>query len=107
MKLLRYKDVLALTKEKIDEAKAPFRAKEMRKRAELSQIELESKIATCEQRISEECSKYPINFERLTETMDELSLTEHRLQQLIKIIDEMFGTDDPHGSKPRAIGKAA
>jgi hypothetical protein len=106
MKLLRYKDVLALTKEKLDEAKAPFRAKEMRKRAELTQIELESTIAACEQRLSEECSKYPINFERLADTMDELRLTEHRHNQFTQIIHEMFGTEQPDPAKPRAV-KAA
>lgn len=106
MKLLRYKDVLALTKEKLDEAKAPFRAREMRKRAELSQIELESKIAAYEQRVQEECSKYPINFERLADTMDDLRLTEHRHTQFTRIIDEMFGNDD-NPKHPRAIAKAA
>jgi hypothetical protein len=91
MSLLKYKDVLAMAKEKINEAKAPFRAKEMSKKAELEVCKLESTIADREQKINELSSEYPINFDRLIDALDELELTRRRKEQFEKIIAEMFG----------------
>ena len=43
MALLKYKDVLVLCKDKIKEAMAPLRAREMRKKAELEVCKIESR----------------------------------------------------------------
>lgn len=93
MTLMKYKDVLALAKEKINEAKAPFRAREMSKKAELEVCKLESTIADREQRIHELSSEYPINFDALIDALDELELTRRRKDQFQQIITEMFGAD--------------
>lgn len=90
MSLMKYKDVLALGKEKINEAKAPFRAREMSKKAELEVCKLESTIADREQKIHELCSKYPIDFDQLINALDELELTKRRKKQFEQIIVEMF-----------------
>lgn len=90
MPLIKYKDILVLAKEKITEAMAPLRAREMRKKAELEMCKLESTIAEMEQKIQEHASKYPINFDNLIDSMDELELTLRRQEQFGKIIDEMF-----------------
>ncbi len=91
MSLMKYKDVLALAKEKINEAKAPFRAREMSKKAELEVCKLESTIADREQKIHELSSEYPINFDKLIDAIDDLDLTQRRKDQFERIIDEMFG----------------
>ncbi len=91
MSLMKYKDVLALAKEKINEAKAPFRAREMSKKAELEVCKLESTIADREQKIHELCSEYPIDFDKLINALDELELTKRRKEQFEQIIQEMFG----------------
>lgn len=91
MALLKYKDILVLAKEKIAEAMAPLRAREMRKKAELEACKLESVIAEKEQKIQEYASAYPIDFDRLIDAIDELELVKRRKDQFDKIINEMFG----------------
>lgn len=91
MSLLKYKDVLVLCKEKVKEAMAPLRAREMRKKGELEVCKIDSEIAEKEQKIQEYASEYPINFEKLLDALDELELIKRRKEQFEKIIDEMFG----------------
>lgn len=91
--LLKYRDVLTLCKEKVKEAMAPLRAREMRKKAELEICKLESTIAEKEQKIQEHASQYPIDFDKLIDAIDELELTKRRKEQFEKIIEEMFGDD--------------
>lgn len=91
--LMKYRDILSLAKEKVAEAKAPLRAKEMRKKAELEVCKLESTIADREQKIQDLSSEYPINFENLLDAIDELELTQRRKEQFEKVILEMFGEE--------------
>lgn len=91
MSLLKYKDVLILCKDKIKEAMAPLRAREMRKKGELEVCKIDSDIAEKEQKIQEYASEYPINFDKLIDALDELELVKRRKEQFEKIIDEMFG----------------
>ena len=91
MSLLKYKDVLILCKEKVKEAMAPLRAREMRKKGELEVCKIDSDIAEKEQKIQEYASEYPINFDKLIDALDELELTKRRKEQFEKIIGEMFG----------------
>ncbi len=93
MSLMKYKDVISLTKDKINEAKAPFRVREMRKKAELEVCKLESIIADREQKIDDISCEYPLDFDRLIECMDELDLTKRRKEQFEQIISEMFGEE--------------
>ena len=93
MSLMKYKDLLVLCKEKIQEAMAPLRAREMRKKGELEVCKIDSLIAEKEQKIQEYASQYPICFDRLIDALDELELTKRRKEQLEKIIAEMFGDE--------------
>ncbi len=94
MSLLKYKDVLILCKDKIKEAMAPLRAREMRKKGELEICKIDSTIAEHEQKIQEYASEYPINFDKLIDAIDELELVKRRKEQFEKIIEEMFGEDE-------------
>ena len=93
MSLMKYKDMLVLCKEKINEAKAPLRAKEMRKKAELEVCKLESVLADREQKINELSSEYPVKFDALLDAIDELELTQRRKEQFERVITEMFGEE--------------
>lgn len=93
MALLKYKEILVLAKDKIKEAMAPLRAKEMRKKGELEACKLESIIAEKEQKIQEYASDYPIDFDKLIDAIDELELVKRRKDQFDKIISEMFGEE--------------
>lgn len=90
MALLKYRDVLILCKEKVKEAMAPLRSREMRKKGELEVCKIDSSIAEMEQKIQELASEYPINFDKLIDALDELELTRRRKEQFEKIIGEMF-----------------
>ncbi len=93
MSLMKYKDILVLCKEKINEAKAPLRAREMRKKAELEVCKLESVLADREQKINELSSEYPVKFDALLDAIDELELTQRRKEQFERVIAEMFGDE--------------
>jgi hypothetical protein len=90
---MKYKDVLMLAKEKIQEAMAPLRAREMRKKGELEICKLDSIIADKEQYIQEYASRYPIDFDKLLDAIDDLELTQRRKEQFEKILIEMFSDE--------------
>lgn len=93
MSLMKYKDVLVLAKEKIQEAMAPLRAREMRKKGELEICKLDSTIAEKQQKIQECASRYPIDFHQLLDSLDDLELTQRRKEQFEKVLAEMFGEE--------------
>lgn len=90
MALIKYKELLVLAKDKIHEAMAPLRAREMRKKGELEVCKLDSTIAENEQKIQQYASEYPINFDKLIDALDELDLVKRRKEQFETIINEMF-----------------
>ena len=90
MKLLSYKEYLAMSKEKINETLAPVRAMKARKQAELKVAEMDEKIASQEARIQEYCTRQDLDFESILNSLDELALMERRKGQLVKIIESMF-----------------
>lgn len=90
MKLTHYKKILGMAKEKVQEALAPVRAMEMRKKAELEMCQIEGKLLELEQKQQEECSKYPVNFDALIKIIDEYGLLERRMKQYGDIIKQMF-----------------
>ncbi len=93
MAMLKYKELLSMAKDKVTELMAPMRSNEMRKRAELEICKLESTIAEKEQKIQELASKYPIDFDKMLDAIDEVDLIKRRQQQFETIIAEMFSDD--------------
>lgn len=85
-----YKQILAMTKEAIQSALAPIRVIEMKKKAELEMASIDGKIVEQEQKINEVCSKYPVDFNKLIDALDEKALLERRRKQFEQIIAEMF-----------------
>lgn len=93
MSLMKYKDVLILCKDKIKEAMAPLRAREMKKKAELELCKIESQIAENEQKVQEYASQYPVDFDKLIDALDDLDLIKRRKEQFETIINEMFSEE--------------
>jgi hypothetical protein len=91
MNLPKYKDVLKMTKEKIDETLAPVRAKQAQKKAELEVAEMEEKVLTLETEIYELCAKHPIPFSDIIDKQDEVALFERKIEQFSKIVEQLFG----------------
>jgi len=90
MKLTAYEKVLTLAKEKIQEAMAPVRAREMRKKAELETAKIDGKMIEQEAKIQELSSKYPIDFDKLLSAIDELALLDRRKKQFERVTEELF-----------------
>jgi hypothetical protein len=90
MKLIPYKDLLKLTKEKIDSTLAPIRANQAKKQCELEIAVVEEKIATLESDIQELCSKHPLEIRAVADKLDQLALQERYKKQITKVIDELF-----------------
>jgi len=93
MKLPKYKDVLKMAKEKVDDVLAPVRTIRAKKQAELEMAKLDEEIATQTAKIHELCCEKEIDFAVLIEKQDILALTERKKKQYRKILDEMFPED--------------
>lgn len=91
MKLMKYSDVLTLAKDKLKEVMAPIRAREMRIKAELEVARIEGQIAEKEQVIQDAVSKYPLEFDTVLESLDELDLLKRRRDQFNSLITDLFG----------------
>jgi len=90
MKLRPFKELMAMTQEKVDAALAPMRARKVKAQAELEMAKLDERMAVTEAEIQEICSKKDINFDSLIKKLDEFALTERRKKQYTKIINELF-----------------
>jgi len=90
MKLTPYKKLITMGKEAVDFALAPVRAHSAQKKAELEIAKLEERKATLETEINNLCAEREINFDRIIDKLDEIALTERRIKQFVKIVDELF-----------------
>ena|ERR1700722_11052001 len=93
MALMKYKEIIKLAKDKVNEVLATPRAHEMQKRAEHEISKLDCSLAEQEQAIQELAAKYPIDFDKLIGALDELELTKRRKTQFQQIIKEMFADE--------------
>lgn len=93
MKLKPYKELIALSKEKLDEALAPVRARQVKTQAELEMAKIDEQLISTEARMQELCAQKTIDFPRLLRLMDEVALAERRKKQYGKILGELFPDD--------------
>lgn len=91
MKLKPFKELIALSKEKLDEAMAPIRARQVQSQAALEMAKLEAEILTLESEIQEACTKKEgINFPALLDKLDKVALLERRRGQYDKVLNDLF-----------------
>jgi hypothetical protein len=90
MKLISYKKALAMTKEAVDAAMVPIRARQVKKQAELEMSKLDEKILTLEVEVQELTTKHPLDFDKLFEKSDKIALLERRKRQFDKVLSELF-----------------
>lgn len=93
MKLKPYKEIIAMSKEKLDEALAPIRARQVKGQAELEMARIDEQIVSNEARIQEVCAQKSINFTELIRLMDEHAIAERRKKQYGKILADLFPED--------------
>lgn len=90
MKLKPFKELLKLSKEKLDEALAPIRAHKVRTQAALESAKIEEQVVTLEAEIQEMCAQKEINFESLISKLDKAALLERRKRQYAQIVADLF-----------------
>lgn len=93
MKLKPYKTLIALSKEKLDEAMAPIRARGVKAKAELEMSKLEADQVTNETKIQELLTEKDVNFIKLMDLIDEGELVERRLKKYTEVLEQLFPKD--------------
>lgn len=90
MKLKPFAEMIALTKEKLDSAMAPIRARQVKSKAEMEMAGLDAEILTKETEVQEMCIERDIDFKKLLAKLDEIALLERRKKQYDKVLAELF-----------------
>lgn len=88
-----YKDLIALSKEKVDEALAPLRARKAKAKANLKASEIDEQLATLASTAQELAVSKDVDFDRLADKLDEIALLELRKTRLGEIIAQLFPTE--------------
>lgn len=96
MQLRPFKELISLSKEKLNEAMAPIRARQVKSKAELEMAKLEADILTKETEIQEMCIEKDINLPRLLDKLDEIALLERRKRQYEKVLIQLFPETNAH-----------
>lgn len=89
-KVKSFQEILAMTKQGIDEALAPIRARAVRAKATVEVSKLEERLVALEREIQEECVKQDINFTKVLDKIDEYELAQRRVTQFNKLTDDLF-----------------
>lgn len=85
-----FRELIALSKEKIDEALAPLRASTAKAKATLKMAEIDEKIASLGQKIQELATSKDIDFDAIADKIDEIALLELRKQRFAEITKQLF-----------------
>lgn len=85
-----FKEMIALSKEKLDEAMAPIRARSAKAKADLEVAKIDEKMITLEGEIQRLCIEKDLNFDSIIDKMNEFALLERRKTQVTKLIEQLF-----------------
>lgn len=90
MQLRPFKELIAMSKEKLDEAMAPIRARQVKSKAEMEMAQLDADLLTLETEIHEMCIEKDIDFKKLLNKLDEAAIKERRKKQYSKVLSQLF-----------------
>lgn len=90
MKLKPFRELIAMSKEKLDEAMAPIRARQVKSQAELEMARLDADLLTHEGQVQEMCTQKEINFPNLLDKLDKIALLERRKKQYGEVLKQLF-----------------
>lgn len=85
-----FREVIAYTKEKLDEALAPIRARSAKAKADLASAKLEEQMINLEREIHEACASKEINFDTIVDKIDKYELLERKSKQIAGLIADLF-----------------
>lgn len=90
VKLEPYKDLILRAKEKVDEAMAPIRAMQMRKKGEIEILKLDEEILSAENKISELAGKHPIDYDAVLSAIDKMEIARRRRRKFQELLKALF-----------------
>lgn len=93
MKFKPFKEIIGMSKDKLNEALAPIRARKVKTQAEMKKSEIDEKIIVLETEIQEMCIDKDINFDNLLDKLDKIALLERRKKQYDKVLNDLFPED--------------
>ena len=90
MKLKPFRELIALSKEKLDEVMAPVREHKAKSKAQFEMAKIDEQVVTLEAEVQEMCTQKDIDFEGLIAKMDKVALLERKKKQYVKVIGDLF-----------------
>lgn len=90
MQLRPLSEILAASKEKLDEIRAPIRAKAAKAKAAMYEAKLENELADLENKLNDLATSKELDFEKMADAIDEMEIKEHRLARIQEITDQLF-----------------
>lgn len=90
MELKPYKEMIKLSKDKLNEVMAPARAKVMEHKAHMEKAKIEENILDLKAKIQEIVISKDIDFPKLLDTLDEIALLKRRMDDYDKVVDQLF-----------------
>jgi len=90
MKLLKYADLIAMSKELKDKALAPIRAKQAAVRFDAKLAELEEKKMDAEAKVQELCAVNPLDVDKLIDALDDIAILERRMVKVVAVKEQLF-----------------
>jgi len=90
MELKPYKELVALTKEKLDAAMLPLTVRKAKAKAEVRSSEIEQEMLELESEINEMCAGKDFDFDKIIDKMNSYDLKERKLKQVTKLVDQLF-----------------
>lgn len=85
-----FKELISMTKEKLDEAMVPLRVRAAKAKAEGEKVKLEQKMLELETKINDLCAQKELDFNKIADLMDDYDLAERRLSQVTKLVKQLF-----------------
>ena len=85
-----FKELISMTKEKLDEAMVPLRVRAAKAKAEGEKVKLEQKMLELETKINDLCAQKDLDFNKIADLMDDYDLSERRLAQVTKLVEQLF-----------------
>lgn len=94
MQLRPFKEIIAMSGEKLKAAMAPIRARKVKANAELEMSKLETDILTKETEVEEMLTTSDFSFPCLMEKLDKIALLTRRKEQYEDVLSQLFPTTD-------------
>lgn len=85
-----FREIISMSKEKLDEALAPIRARSARAKADLEIAKLDEKLVGVETEIHKLCAEKELDFNKISDKLDEYALAERRRDQITGLIKQLF-----------------